>query len=253
MKNLSFTPTEKADTVLYIGCTPASVRNDVALASAELLHRAGKRFTLLGEREVCCGVIAKRLGAYDEAREQAKRNISTLKGAEEVIFPCPACYSAHMQDYNDLEVDLPFKSMHISEVLNRSLSDGELDLGELNRKVAYHDPCNLGRGMNMYDEPRRILQAIPGLELVEMYPTRSASWCCGGEHMGVLYPRLAQRIAREKISLAIEAGAETLVTACPLCLVNLKDAAQAEATPRTPAIQVCDITEILLESTMRAR
>jgi Fe-S oxidoreductase len=159
----------------------------------------------------CCGSVLRRTGhGMDRARE---RNMRLLEGRK-VITSCAGCYSTLRDDYKGLEV------MHISEMLAPRM--GGLGLHEVKMRVAYHDPCHLGRGMGVYEEPRAALRAIPGLEVMEMAESKERGRCCGGGG-GVRSARrdISTRLAKERCAEARGRGAEAIATSCPFCELNL--------------------------------
>jgi Fe-S oxidoreductase len=241
---LDFSIPNKSETMFFAGCLASYETQKIAISAAKILHHSHVKFGVL-EEEPCCGWILKRTGFWEEAKEQAKKNINMLKGAKEVVTSCPACYRTFKKDYPETVGKLPFKVSHITEYIASLIRNKRLELGEMNLKVTYHDPCELSRYCGVYDAPREVLKAIHGLVLVEMYPTKHISWCCGaGGGVRTAFPGLAIEMAIDKIKLALETGAEAIVTACPLCLINLKD-----ATKKANAnLEIYDITEIIAKS-----
>src|SRR3989337_3883132 len=131
----------------------------------------------------------------------ANHNVEALKGVDNVVFTCSGCYKTFKNDYPEIVGKLPFSVMHITQYLNEELNKGKLELkNPINMTVTYHDPCHLGRHAKIYDEPRAVLSAIPGIELKEMYPTRENSWCCGaGGGVKISDPYLAIDIASDRL------------------------------------------------------
>jgi len=249
-----------ARTVLFQGCTPSYMMRGIAISAAELLLSADKEFRVLGKEEPCCGAILKRIGYIDEAREQARRNVAVLRDADEVIFPCAACYRSFKIEYPEMGVDLPFKPVHMVEVLDELIKDGKLRLGSIEMIATYHDPCSLGRYARVFDPPRSVLRSIPGLKLVETYPAREASWCCGGEHLRMLYSKHSLDVALDKIQLARRVGAEAIVTACPLCSMNFKDALKTVRGKTLlkelfggAGMEIYDVAEVVMRSVRKAK
>lgn len=242
LNKLDFKPPEKADLMFFVGCTPSYRTQEIAIATAKILHKAGITFGVLG-KEACCGSVLIRTGFPEQAKLQAKKNLELFKGVKELIIACAGCYRAFKKDYPALGFKLPFKVTHTTEYLVDLIKKNKLKLGPINMKVTYHDPCHIARHCGIYEPPRDILNAIPGLELLEFYPTKNASYCCGaGGGVKMAFPEPATSIAYDKIDLALKMGVDAIVTACPFCLHNLRDAA------KDTELKVYDIEEILLES-----
>ncbi len=238
---------ETADTVLFVGCSVAYRRQEIAVASAKILAGAGLDFAVLAD-EWCCGSPMLRAGNVDVAATTIRHNVGLLKerGVKKVIVSCAEGYMAMRRDWPKFAGELPFAVEHITEYLAGLVGSRKLKLrNRINKKVTYHDPCHLGRAMGVYDGPRAILSAIPGVELVEMYPTRHAAWCCGaGGGLKVSNPELALDIGSTKIPLVEATGASVLVSSCPLCKTQFMDVFEKAGRQ----IEVKDITELVAES-----
>jgi len=139
-----------------------------------------------------------------------------------------------------------FEVVHVVEYLDQLVSEGKLKPEKkVEMKVTYHDPCHLGRYSELYDAPRRILEAIPGIELIEMPRNREKAWCCGaGAGVKTAFPDFAAWTGEQRVEEAKETGAQALVTACPFCEGNLTEVVQATEA----GMDVYDITDLLLMS-----
>ncbi len=203
---------ERADRVYFVGCLDSYRYPEVAKKTFDLLRRFGA--TLLPE-EVCCGSPLIRTGS--DAGELIDKNLRQIEriGAKTVITGCAGCLSTLKKDYPP-----EFEVVSVPEFLAEHLS--ELDLRRLYLTVTYHDPCHLGRGSGIFDPPRKVIKAICDLE--EMRSNRQDARCCGGGG-GVRagYPDLSLEIARRRL-LDVPAGVEAIVSCCPLCIRNLRDA-----------------------------
>lgn len=203
---------ERADRVYFVGCLHSYRYPEVAKKTFDLLRRFGA--TLLPE-EVCCGSPLIRTGS--EAKEIIDKNLRQIRrvGAKTVITGCAGCLSTLKKDYPP-----EFEVVSVSEFLAEHLA--ELDLLRLDITVTYHDPCHLGRGSGVFDPPREVIRAICRLE--EMKGSRENARCCGGGG-GVRagYPDLSLDIARRRLS-EVPAGVNAIVSCCPLCIRNLRDA-----------------------------
>jgi heterodisulfide reductase subunit D len=245
LKKVDFTPSGK-DTVLFAGCTSASEIQGIAISTAKILNQAGVKFRVL-EDEPCCGGTLLRIGFTTEAKQQAKKTLDLLKDVKEVVTPCPMCFRTFTKDYPALVSTVPFKVIHTTEYISNLIQKGRIKLNAVHKKVTYHDPCELGRYCGIYEAPRDILKAIPGLELVETYSSRNTNSCCGaGGGVKSAFPKLAIDIAADKLDgiLAEKTGVETIVTACPACVINLRDGAKKA----NPQLEIHEISEIVCES-----
>jgi heterodisulfide reductase subunit D len=162
-------------------------------------------FKILGGEEWCCGFPLIAAGKPDKAREMKEHNLETMKtaGVKSVVFSCPSCYRTWHEFYNtDLEI------MHSTQILAKLIREGKIKLGPVNETVTYHDPCDLGRYAGIFEEPREILRAIPGLNFVE-WPTRMKSICCGGGgNLEMADPELSAAVAPEKLVEIQNTGAK---------------------------------------------
>ena len=238
---------QKADMVWFMGCTEPYRQPELAQAFLKILEAADVEFAIIHPEEWCCGSIFFRTGVWGLAEELAKHNIEALKasGAKKVVIHCAGCYRTIAKDYPEHFGELPFQVVNAVELIRDLMKEGKLKPSEANVKVTYHDPCHLGRHMGIYDTPREILEMMPGVELVEMRRIRDAAWCCGaGGGVKSGFPDLAVEIAKDRIKEAEETEAELVVTACPFCVRNLRDASEA----LNSKLKVIDIVELLAEN-----
>ncbi len=237
-------PRERAEVLYYPGCTAAYVSSaqPVAQAAASLMLRSGVDFGILGREEACCGSTALRVGERGLFEELAARNLDMFNrcGASVLVTACAGCYGIIKHEYPRLG-ELRLEVLHLSELLLRLLEEGRMELPEVRMRVTYHDPCHLGRHAGVFEAPRRILRAVPGLELVEMERIRENSLCCGaGGGLRTAHGSLASELAGERLEEAVAAGAEAVVTCCPFCESNLGDASRARG-----GLPVLDLVELL--------
>ena len=243
--DVKLTPT--ADTAYFVGCTSSYRRTEIAIATVRLLNALGIDFKLLHPDEWCCGSPLFRIGMRRQAMKLMEHNVDTLRrlGVKKLIVSCAGCYRAFKGDYPELLGDLPFEVLHVTEVAAEVIKEGKVKLGEVNKVVTYHDPCHMARHFGVYEPPREILRNIPGLKFIEMERVKSQSWCCGaGGGVKSAFPDLALWAASERLEEVMAVGAHTLVSACPFCATNFKDAIKAKGLD----LEFMDITELLIES-----
>jgi heterodisulfide reductase subunit D len=219
---------------------------EIARSTIELLKKANVDFKLLGKDEWCCGSVLLRTGNLETAKEVAEHNIEAFKKAEstQVLTSCAGCYRTLKKDYEKMFGKRDFEVIHIVDFLEKLIEDGKLKFPQANMKVTYHDPCHLGRHSDVYESPRKILNSIPGLELMEMTRNRKNAGCCGaGGGVRSAFKELSDKMADERLKEAEETGAEVLTSACPFCTFALRDAAKRNGSK----IRVLDLPELLLE------
>ncbi len=219
--------TEDADTAYFVGCTASYRQSEIAQSTVRVLNKSGVPFRVLGGNEWCCGSPALRVGKREEFKEVAQHNVEAIKaaGIKRVVTSCSGCYRTLKKDYPEFVGELPFEVIHITELLAQKVKDKSLKLkNPVKLKVTYHDPCHLGRHCKVYEPPREVLAAIPGIEVVEMDRNRGSAWCCGaGGGARAAHPDFAQWSAEERIKEAEGTGASALVSSCPFCSHNFAD------------------------------
>ncbi|WP_054697969.1 (Fe-S)-binding protein [Geotalea toluenoxydans] len=219
----------------------------VAAATAQILNKAGVEFGILGEKESCCGESIRKTGNEELFKKLAKENIKHFidNGVKKVLVSSPHCYHTFKNEYPEFMVH--FEVVFISQFIAQLINEGRLTISkEFAKKVTYHDPCYLGRHNGIYDEPREVLQKVPGLELLEMADSREASLCCGGGggRIWMETPK-EERFADLRLRQAVDVGAEVLATSCPYCITNFTDSSLDLAEHE--AVEIKDLTEIILE------
>ncbi|MFC1924124.1 (Fe-S)-binding protein [Chloroflexota bacterium] len=249
-KDLGVKEFKEGTDVLYFPCCTAAFDprvQTVAQATSKILNILGVDYGILGTKESCCAESIRKLGNESLFKRLARENIKTFidNGVKKILVSSPHCYHTFKNEYPEFMVN--FEVIHTTQYLFDIINEGKLKFTkEYGKKVAYHDPCYLGRHNGIYDEPRNVLKSIPGLELVEMADSRADSICCGGGggRMWMETPK-GERFSDIRVEQAIEAGAEVLAVACPYCMVMFKDS--VISAHKTDVIQVKDITEIVQE------
>ena len=216
-----------ADTLYFVDSITSydDRMQSIGRATARILDSAGVNFGILGAAEKDSGHDARRFGEETLFMALRDHNVDAIKasGVQRIVTADPHAYNALKHDYKDVP---PVE--HISQVICREVKSGNLKLDAVENAdnvYAYHDPCYLGRHNQVYDDPRDVLDAIPGLKRVEMDRCRDRSFCCGGGGLMLFYePQEDQRMGVKRVQMAAEAGANVIVTACPFCMVNIEDA-----------------------------
>lgn len=265
----------KSDLLWFVGCRYDFEHQNLASAMLRILEASGASFSLL-EEEKCCGNFLFTTGQVDKARKLARENIEAIRatGAKTVVFGCAECYKTMKVDYPKLldmsTSDLPFRPVHITEAMAGWLKEGRLKLTKkIDLKATYHDACNLSRlsepwlkwegvrgdwgvldpprqirkgTKGIYDEPRRVLAAIPGLSLVEMPRNHENAYCCcAGGGVKEAFPDLAAFSAEERIREAATTGARAIVSTSPLVVENLRQ----RPSLKENGLEVRDVVEFV--------
>jgi Fe-S oxidoreductase len=248
--------------LFWVGCAGAleDRAKKTTRAVAELLHMAGVRFAVLGEGESCTGDPARRAGNEFLFQMLAQANVEMLNEAKatKIVVSCAHCFNTVANEYPQLGGR--FQVVHHTQLLNRLVREGKLTpvappsgVG-LGTEITYHDPCYIGRHNGIYNPPRELIKALPGVRLEEMPRHGSRSFCCGagGARMW-MEEKIGTRINLNRTAEAVATGADTIAVACPFCRVMLTDGlttmqAGGEAAEN---VQVADIAQLLLAAVKR--
>ncbi len=242
-----FKPPEKAKYLYVPGCIASFRARDAVKAAVRLFMKLGLDFTVLGEREPCCGLFLSDIGMVEEAAKLAEANTKLFEetGAEYVITECPSCYDMFKRVYPRLYREPSYKVLHVVELLHQLLKEGKLHFkdGGKEEVIVYKDPCPLVRRHGITEQPREILKAIPGVKLIEYRENRSDAVCCGAP-AGVkpLFPDLAAKLAEYLVNEAVELKASCIAVACTFCLYHIVGSLK-EKLP----IPVKTLSQIVLE------
>ncbi len=240
---------DEFDYLFWVGCAGAfeDRAKRTTRAVAELLYRGGVKFAVLGEGETCTGDPARRAGNEFVFQALAMQNVETLNSvnATRIVVTCPHCFNTLNREYPQLGGN--YQVLHHTQLLNQLVRDKRLvPVQAINEKITYHDPCYLGRHNQVYEPPREIIGALPGVTLTEVPRSRERSFCCGagGARMW-MEEKLGTRINATRSTELVETKADTVAVACPFCRVMVTDGVNAIA-PDT--VQVNDVAQLLLRA-----
>jgi len=245
---------KQSDVLFFVGCAPyfehifdfEAKTIDIARDSIRILNALGVEPMLL-TNERCCGHDMLWTGDSDTFRRLVEQNAAMIReaGVKKIIFCCPEGYRTFKEDYPNY-VNISCELQHISEFIAEKIEQEGANLREIKRRITYHDPCRLGRHLGVYESPRKVLNAIPGIELVEMEHNREDSLCCGTSAFTNcdLY---SKQIRVERLLEAKATGAETLVTTCPKCQIHFKCAmiSKAEEKGADVEMEVMDLVNLV--------
>jgi len=251
----AFEPGDEA--LYYVGCTPSydTRTQKVARALVALFREAGVSFGTLGEDEPCCGDAAYGLGQQDYVRHIVEDNVELFaqRGVQTLVTTSPHCYDMFRNQY---PAEAGLRPLHYSQYLASLVDEGRLRFDKpFEAKVTFHDPCYLSRRNGVQAEPRQVLAAIPGLEIVEMARSGEGTLCCGGGGGRMwMETKAGERFADLRVEEALGSGAEILVTACPHCIACLEDGVKLSGRE----LRVMDLAELAasalhLETSPRAK
>jgi Fe-S oxidoreductase len=235
-----------ADTMYFVDSITSydDRMQSIGRATAKILDHIGENFGILGAAEKDSGHEVRRFGEETLFMALRDHNADAIRacGANRIVTADPHAFNALKNDYTGLP-----PVQHISQVIAAAVKAGKIQFmpAQNGTVYTYHDPCYLGRHNGVYDAPREVLDAIPGLKRVEMKRSRDRSFCCGGGGLMLFYePKEEQRIGVKRVQMAAEAGASVIVTACPFCMVNIEDAIKvAGLEGKMTAIDLAELAE----------
>ena len=242
---------EKADVIYFVGCVSSFSPRvfKIPRSIVQILNAANVDFGLLGDEEWCCGFPLLSSGFKEDFIDFAKHNIEKVNktGARYLITSCPSCYHMWKHTYAELKLGIKaeFEILHVVQYIYKIVKEGKLTLKPLDLKVTYHDPCDLGRNSDVYEEPRNLIKMIPGVKFVELENNRKLATCCGGGgNVEAVNVKLSESIAKIKAHEIIKAGADIVVTSCQQCVRTILQALKKENSK----IKTMDISELVLAS-----
>ena len=240
-----------AEYLYWVGCATAfdEANWPAARATVAILKAAGVDFAVLGEEETCNGDPARRLGNEYLFQTQAQQVVDKLeqRGVRRIIASCPHCFNTLANEYPD--VGGRYEVIHHTQLLSRLLDQGRIQLtaGIGQGRITYHDPCYLGRWNQEYDAPRRLLRAIPGVQLLEMARSRGEAMCCGaGGGRIFMEENRGERVNRVRVRQAQETGAERAAVACPFCATMFQEGISSQSLG--PELGSADVAVLVAEA-----
>jgi len=241
---------EKSDVLYFAGCTASYVETDIAESTIRLLQDSGLSVAYAGTEESCCGIPMKMAGRWDLFEKMYEQNVAAARarGASTIVTSCPACALVWKELYAEEAAKrgepYEFEVKHYSEIIAPALANGTLKLSRNvleGHTVTFHDSCHAGRAQGIYEPPREMLKAIPGINYVEMEHNRAEGICCGSVITLVGELPVAPVLGGERLKEAVEVGADTVIALCPCCQVQLRDSARKNGL----AIEVDDLARVV--------
>jgi len=246
-----FSSADGHELLLYVGCTAAHdpLVGNMARAIVKVLQAAQVPFGIAMD-EACCGSPSRDVGESFLFDDLSAKNIQQFKslGVRHIVTLSPHCYNTFVNQYPG-DGMAGVKVQHYSQYFADLVDAGRLTLrNPVSRRVTYHDPCYLGRHNSVYDAPRTVIKAIPGVEFLEFDRCRENSLCCGGGggRMWSDFEAEHERMANIRVREALALGVDTIVTACPFCLINMADG--IKSVNADEQVKAMDLAELVLES-----
>jgi heterodisulfide reductase subunit D len=248
---------EKGEWGYFVGCLPyydalfsdlEANTTEIGCATIRLLNKLGIEPVMFKD-ERCCGHDLLWGGDVDSFRQLAERNVKMItdSGVKKVVTACPECYRTLAVDYPEALGSLDFEMVYITELLAEHADELQTSLGEVKRTASFQDPCRLGRHMGIFDSPRTMINAVPGLDFREMVKSRRSAICCGTSAWQNC-DAVSKRIQSARLTGAHDVGADLMITSCPKCYVHFKCALQGESIPDEEKVEVKDLMMVLSEA-----
>lgn len=241
------------DILFYVGCAGSFDQRaqKITKAFATILNRIGINFAILGKEEICNGDPARRAGNEFLFQMMAYQNIQLLDGygIKKIVTTCPHCFNILKNEYPALGGN--YEVVHHTVFLQQLIDEGKIRMKEAGafkgKKITYHDSCYIGRGNNIYEAPRKVLEALDA-ELTEMQRSRSNGFCCGagGSQVFKEEEKGTERVNNERAKEAIETGAKVIASNCPYCMMMLTDG--VKYNKKEEEVKVVDLAELIVES-----
>jgi heterodisulfide reductase subunit D len=245
-----FSKGETPEVLFWVGCAGSFDQRaqKITKAFVTILDKVGVKYAILGQEEMCTGDPVRRAGNEFMFQMMAFQNIQILNnyGVKKIVTACPHCFNTLKNEYPELGGN--YEVIHHASFLQQLIDEGKIKIKEggvfKGKKITYHDSCYLGRANNIYEAPRKVLEALDGA-LVEMKRCRSNGLCCGagGAQMFKEEEKGTTRVNWERTNEAIETGAEVIAAACPFCNTMLTDGVKVKE--KEESVEVLDIAEMI--------
>ena len=244
---------QSPEILFWVGCAGSFDQRAqmITRAFATILEKVGIKFAILGNEEMCNGDPARRAGNEFLFQMMAYQNIQTLNNynIKKIVTACPHCFNILKNEYSKLGGN--YEVIHHTSFLQQLITEGKIKLKEggsfKGKRITYHDSCYLGRGNDIYEAPRKVLEALDA-ELVEMKRCRSNGLCCGagGAQMFKEEEPGTTRVNWERTEEAIGTGASIIAAACPFCNTMLTDGVKTKE--KEESVKVMDVAELIAQS-----
>lgn len=244
---------ETPDILFWVGCAGSFDQRSqkITKAFATILNKVGVKYAILGKEESCTGDPARRSGNEFLFQMMAYNNIQILNGygIKKIVTTCPHCFNTLKNEYPELGGN--YEVMHHTTLLQQLINEGKVRLKEggafKGKRITFHDSCYLGRANDIYEAPRKVLEALDG-ELVEMKRCRSNGLCCGagGAQMFKEDEPGTTRINLERTTEALQTGATVIASSCPFCNTMMTDG--VKLNEKEEEVKVYDIAEMIADS-----
>jgi Fe-S oxidoreductase len=244
---------EHPEILFWVGCAGSFDQRaqKITKAFATILNKVGINYAILGKEEMCTGDPARRAGNEFMFQMMAYQNIQLLNGygIKKIVTACPHCFNTLKNEYPELGGT--YEVIHHTTLIQQLIDEGKIKMAEggvfKGKKITYHDSCYLGRANNIYEAPRKVLEALD-TELVEMKRCKSNGLCCGagGAQMFKEEEKGTTRVNLERTTEALETGASVIAAACPFCNTMMTDG--VKSNEKEEQVQVLDIAELVAAS-----
>ena len=244
---------QSPEVLFWVGCAGSFDQRaqKITRAFTTILNKVGINYAILGKEEMCTGDPVRRAGNEFVFQMMAYQNIQTLNnyGIKKIVTACPHCFNIIKNEYAELGGN--YEVIHHTTFLQQLIDEGKIKLKEggqfKGKRITYHDSCYLGRGNNIYEAPRKVLEALDA-ELVEMKRCRSKGLCCGagGAQMFKEEEKGTTRVNFERTNEAIGTGSTIVASACPFCMTMLTDG--VKNAEKEDTVKVMDVAELIEQS-----